>query len=759
MPSARRTPRTSHVAIAAAAVFVGFAVWLLSGWSHGDALTAIDDAVLVGVSIASLVFTSLAAACTRGRTRAAWSCLAAALVAWTVAELLWTYDEVVRRGVPFPSPADAFFLMFPVGAAAGLLLLWNRRERRDWARMLLDGMIVAASLFIVSWLLVINEIHQSTTASALEFVLSLAYPITDLVLLTVATVVLIGATGTQRLAVTLLTLGLACMAVADSGYAYLSAQRDYASGDVIDIGWVAGLLLLTVAAAAGRDMPADPEPSIELPGWAAVWLPYVPLMLCALVVAVAPPGTTTSATVAGVGLLLAVMVLVRQFLAVQGTRRLLAVVAEQALRDPLTGLANRTLFTERLTHALQQLERTESAVGVLLLDLDDFKLINDTLGHRAGDAALRCAGERIAAAVQHDDAVARLGGDEFAVMTQGDPVLPETVAHRIVEAFEEPMILDGHEVRMRPSIGLAVAAAGQSGLAAEELLQHADMAMYASKRARSHQVRTFSAQLPPTETGSFAMLREFRRALDDDQLALVYQPKFRLEDGTVSGVEALLRWEHPERGTLGPDDFLPLVRRHGLIEPVTAYVLDTALDDAQRWYSAGAEIPVAVNVFPPSLAAADLPERLSAALRARGLPASALTVEITEDLLLDDIGRIRVVLEELRDRGIRLALDDFGSGYSALWYLHHLPLDQIKLDRGIVAPIRDDPRSAVIARSVIDLAHALGMETVAEGVEDPQTAAWLHRHGCVEAQGFYFSPPLLAAEVMTLPAPAAAKSS
>ena len=479
----------------------------------------------------------------------------------------------------------------------------------------------------------------------------------------------------------------------------------------------------------------------------------------ALIVAVTQPlSALASPPLLPAGILLVAAVLMRQALAVNENRRLLAVVAEQALRDPLTGLANRALFADRLNHALQMRERTGSAVGVLLLDIDDFKLINDTLGHPAGDEVLKSAGDRITASVHHADTVARLGGDEFAVMTHGDAVLPETVAHRIVEAFDEPITVNGRDLRIRPSIGLAVAPADQTGLTAEELLQHADMAMYASKRSRSHQVQTFSAQMPMAETESFAILREFRRALDADELTLVYQPKFRLDNGALVGVEALLRWRHPERGILAPEEFLPLVRRHGLIEPVTAYVLDTALDDAQRWRAGGLDTSVAVNLFPPSLAVADLPERLSTALRDRGLPVSALTVEITEDVLLDDVDLIRDILAELRDRGIRVSIDDFGSGYSALWYLRNLPVDQIKLDRGFIAPILDDPRAAVVARAVINLANDLCIETVAEGVEDPATADWLRLHGCDEVQGYYFSPPLPAAEVMTLRAPAAARS-
>jgi hypothetical protein len=225
------------------------------------------------------------------------------------------------------------------------------------------------------------------------------------------------------------------------------------------------------------------------------------------------------------------------------------------------------------------------------------------------------------------------------------------------------------------------------------------------------------------------------------------------------GVEALLRWPHPQRGIITPDEFLPIVRRNALIEPVTQFVIETALDDARDWRAAGLDIPVAVNLFPPSLAAPALPDRLGRALAERGLDSSALTVEITEDVLLDDIDLTRSVLRELRERGISVAIDDFGSGYSALWYLRDLPVDEVKLDRGFIAPVTGDPRAGAVARAVIDLAHVLLMKTVAEGVENLDTANWLRRHGCDIVQGYYFSPPLTAAELLSLPGPVAVKSS
>lgn len=754
-------PRTTVVATAAVVVLVCFTVWLLGGWTHGFALTAIDDLVIVGLSLVALAFSVPAARLAQGRLRSAWWTMAAALFIWNIGQLLWIYDELIERERPFPSLADVFFLLFPVIACAALVLFWNRRGRQLRSLILLDGLIVAGSLFIVSWLLVMGQLYQDGAASRLEFVLSLAYPVLDLVVVTVAAVVLVSAEASQRVVATLLTVGLVCMAVADSGYAYLSVQRDYSSGALIDTWWVAGLLLLTVAAAAGREAPSDEPTEAEMPGWASVWLPFAPLMLAAGVLAVKPPQAGVTAPVLVIGLLLVVVVLIRQFLAVQLSRRLLSTVAEQALRDPLTGLGNRTLFSDRLNHALQMRTRRGTAVGVLILDLDDFKFVNDSLGHAVGDELLKQAGKRIAERVGPGDTVARIGGDEFAVIVEGDGALPETTARRLMGVFDEPVTVEGRELPMRISVGLAVASPGRSELLAEELLKQADLAMYAAKRSRSSQRRVEEDVEEPTtgDSGEQPLLGQLRTAVEQRELSLVYQPKFNLATGAVVGLEALLRWPHPDRGVLYPDEFLPMVRRNALIEPVTQFVIDTALDDACVWNAAGLRLPVAVNLFPPSLSALQLPDRLGSALAQRGLDSSALTVEITEDVLLDDIDRTRTVLGELRRRGIRIAIDDFGSGYSALWYLRDLPVDEVKLDRSFIAPVATDPRAGAVALAVIDLAHVLLMKTVAEGVENRETANWLRRHGCDIVQGYYFSAPLTAADVLSLEGRVAVKSS
>ncbi len=756
-------PTTRSIATAAAVCYGVFAAWVLGGSAGPQTARTVDDIALVAVSVLALVFAVAAARSTTGRLQSGWTVFSLALFAWTVGEVLWTIDELVLHKSAFPAPADVFFLTFPVGAAIAVLLFWTRRSNWSRGRVILDGVIVSGSLLVVSWLLVMRPLYETGTSSTLEFAVLVAYPCLDVITLTVAASALVSATAAQRRPLTLLTLGMTLMWVADNGYAFLQVQQEYYSGHVIDLAWIAAMLLFTVAAATGGELP-DAEAAPEVPGWASVWLPYLPLMGAAVVLVASPVIATSSPLAMVVGPVIFGAVLMRQYVVVDHNRRLLATLRNQALRDPLTGLANRALFADRLDRALRSRPADGVPVGVMVIDLDDFKRINDTLGHQAGDEILKETGERLRRVFRPEDTVARLGGDEFAVLVEAPAALMEPLAARAVEAFERPLEVGHHELVMRPSIGLAVAGSDVI-LTGTELLNRADVAMYAAKRTSDPSLKTYTEDLsvgggdggfppvpgePAPARGIEAIHRlgQLRSALEHAELTLVYQPKVDLFSGAVVGFEALLRWPHPDRGLLGPNEFMPLVRRYELFDQVTEFLLNHALDDLREWRAAGIDLPVAINLSPPSLAMLELPQRVDAALASRGLTSRALSVEITEDLVLADIDRARQVLAELRGRGISVAIDDFGSGYSALRYLRDLRVEAIKFDRNFVAPIVEDPRGAALVRVVIDLARVLGIATVAEGVEDAQTADLLRRYGCDMAQGFYFSPPLAAAEVL-----------
>ena len=646
--------------------------------------------------------------------------------------------------------ADVGYLVFPFAVCVGLLLFPAGYSGHTRTRMVLDGLIVAGALFEVAWVLVIRSIYDAGGASRLAVGLSMAYPAADVVIITVAVIVLARASTRQRMTLTLMTVGIVLMALSGSAFLYLTAHDAYSSASRIDLGWAAGLLIIGVAALVTCVSPAADTAAPPSRSQASMWLPYLPLGIAAAICAPAFMPVPGLGPLLISSCLLVGAVLIRQLIVVGENRRLLNTVADQALRDPLTGLANRVLFNDRLTHAMQLRQRDNHSVAVVSLDLDDFKLVNDSLGHPAGDALLILVAERILCAVRTGDTVARLGGDEFAVLLEGPAEQSRLVAHRVVQAFDEPFLIDGRDVMVKPSVGLAVIPADDSEISPDVLLKQADVAMYSAKRSRSGGVHTFTADMHLLDlderggTVGLRLLGQLRHAIDNVDLTLVYQPKFALRTDEIVGVEALVRWPHPERGLLTPDQFLPLVRQHGLMRAVTEHVLNKALDDAANWHSKGVGVPVAVNLFAPSLSDLRLPAWIMRALADRELSSNALTVEITEDILLDNIGRTLSVLNKLRENGIRVSIDDFGSGYSAPWYLRDLPIDEVKLDKDFIAPILVDRRAAAIVRAVIDLAHELGVTTVAEGVEDAETVARLREYGCEMAQGYFCSPPLAA---------------
>jgi diguanylate cyclase len=754
-------PRFAWVAGAATLVTAGFCVWLTAGWGGPEVLVAADDLGFVVLSAFAMCCAAHAAWRSRGRQRAAWTCMAIGLAGWTGGSAAWAYYEWWLNTSPYPSIADAGYLMLPVFLCAGLLLLPTGVSRYTHTRLVLDGIIVAASLFVIAWFAVVRSMFAAGQASVFEVALSLAYPLGDLVVLTVALVVLARARAGHRMPLVLLTAGVLGVALADCGWAYLTSHGDYRTVSIVDLGWALGLLLIGIAALLCARRPRVVVRGDGIPSPMALWVPYVP-MIVAVAVGVANLIWVAHLTPVLVAFaVLIVAVILRQIIVVEENRRLLAAVETQAMQDSLTGLANRALFQDRLSHAVELHRRDRQSVAVLSLDLDDFKLVNDGLGHPAGDILLARAAERILGAARSSDTVARLGGDEFAVLLEGDADQSLEVAQRIAAAFDEPFSIDGHDLPLRPSAGLAIATADDPESSAEALMERADVAMYSAKRARVREVRVFSPEMQRAAAGletrataggaaTLQMLGELRSAIDNDDLTLMYQPKFDLRDDSIVGVEALVRWPHPKRGLLGPDEFLALVREHGLMRSVTELVVTQALDQAALWRDHGFEVPIAVNLFAPSLADLTLPDRVVWALGERGLACDTLTVEVTEDLLMDNVERTRTVIETLRGHGVRVAIDDFGSGYSTLSYVRDLAVDEIKLDRDFVSAVHGDQRAGVIVRAVIALAHELGLTTVAEGVENAETVALLRDYGCCYVQGYLYSEPLTAGAMLDL---------
>jgi diguanylate cyclase (GGDEF)-like protein len=768
-------PRLLHIAAVPSAAFLVFAVWLLSGWGGPSTIRAVHVAGAVGFPSFAGVTTAVAARRGYGRQRHAWTVMTVGLVGLELSAIAVVYHRFLRGNVHtlYPMSGMVGFFAFPLVACVAYLVFPAGYPGLARLRMVLDAAIVAGALFVVAWVTLLRGVYSSTGVSGVDQFISIACPASGIVTVTVAVLALARATTRRRPTLILMTMGLTLIAASGSAYVYLFARHIFLWDNPLGLGWPAGLVLVGIAALSCPPDPPEtsPERSALLSVPAPMWLPYIPLAIAGGLELADFRSTLNSDPAFVVVPWLVIAVLARQFLVVGENRRLLHSVSYRALRDPLTDLANRVLFHDRLEHAIQLLHRDQRSVAVLSMDLDDFKLINDNLGHGAGDALLVQAAERLLSCVRTGDTVARLGGDEFAVLIEDAGENEHLIVYQIMEAFERPFSADGEVIFMRPSAGLAVAGGEDPDLRASELLKHADMAMYSAKRLGGG-LQTFSPDMHVADQGGpgfplsdvapsrgglveVRLLSDLRQAISHHALTVLYQPKVDLQTTGVVGAEALARWPHPVIGLVGPQQFLPLVRQHGLMRTFTDLILDQALGDAAQSRRQGIDIPVAVNLFPPLLGDANLPFRIFDALARHELPGDSLIIEITEDLLLDNIDRTRGVLEALRECSIHIALDDFGSGYSALTYLRKLPIDEVKLDQDLIIHVLTDPRAEAIVRAVIELAHSLNVRTVAEGVETADIASWLRDCGCEVAQGIYYSPPISAAAMMdfvTLPA-------
>ena len=425
------------------------------------------------------------------------------------------------------------------------------------------------------------------------------------------------------------------------------------------------------------------------------------------------------------------------------TRRMnrqLDTIAHQALHDDLTGLANRTQFGQRLDEALEAEDGEEKALTVFFIDLERFKEVNDALGHDWGNELLTVVAARLDAVVGEGEIVARLGGDEFGVLSERatDEIAALAVAERLRSAIALPCEIAGVSLEVQGSIGIAIAP--EHGTTRDELLRRADIAMYAAKRIGAPQV--FSPGLDDNSPLRLAMTGELRRAIEGGELVVLYQPQVDLREGIVRGAEALVRWRHPTRGFLAPEAFLAAAEQGGLMRNLTRYVLNESLLQLRAWRSTGMEIDLAVNVSARDLADARFPDEVAHALAEHGVEPSWLELEITESVLLSDRLRTSRMLERLVDQGVRIAIDDFGVGYSSLGQLKTLPAKVLKIDRSFVSSMESDQSDAAIVSSTIELSHRLGLEVIAEGVETPAHLARLRAAGCDIGQGHLLGRPV-----------------
>jgi diguanylate cyclase (GGDEF)-like protein/PAS domain S-box-containing protein len=429
-------------------------------------------------------------------------------------------------------------------------------------------------------------------------------------------------------------------------------------------------------------------------------------------------------------------------------RKLEAELEHQAFHDSLTGLANRALFTDRVAHALDRGVRRQNLFAVLFIDLDDFKTVNDSLGHAAGDELLVVVARRLEGCLRPEDTCARLGGDEFAIIIESisGPDAAVVVSRRILSAIAKPLSVLGSEVVVGASVGIALGSGDQS---TSEVMRSADLAMYRAKNDGKSRYAIYEPSMHERVLERLELKADLQRSMGEDEFEVHYQPIVALQSGAIVAMEALVRWRHPERGLVMPDEFVPLAEETGLILPLGRFVLGSACNEVQRWRALGFnDLGISVNISAKQLASTSLPADVTAALTASGLEPRALTLEITESMLLDSHSVI-ARLEDLKSLGVRIAIDDFGTGYSSLNYLRRFPVDMLKIAKPFVEQIGTNVEQERLAEAILRLGSTLGLDTVAEGIEDIAQRERLKRLKCDFGQGFFFSPPLPALDVDT----------
>ena len=657
---------------------------------------------------------------------------------------------------------DWLYLGYAPCAVLGTLAL-PRATRGPGSRLraLADGSVAVGSLWYLALVLLAQRQGTNDGLTGAERALTLAYPLVPAFVVAVMLSALPRVERRARPFLVRAAVGIALLGVSDAAFSvvHLSGGYDPASwiAAVNELGLLAILSAAMVGARPAGTMDEADEAAADVDatnGVLVVVAPYAPLVLAlsALVVGLLhgrgiPPGQLWPLLLVGAA------ILVRHVASTRETGRLVSrIVAReraaqrQAMTDPLTGLHNRAAFLRDVDAALR--DPRNHPVAVALLDLNDFKDINDTHGHDTGDEVLRHTAQRLRAAVP-DGGVARLGGDEFAAYVPRAEDGGSAFADEVARAFRDPMQVGSRRFQVRPSVGVVIderpAGSSHSG-DASHLLSHADVAMYEAKRSKTLQDVPVSVLTGRARAAAAATIRirDEVSTPDVSQLRVEYQPVVDLQTGAITGAEALVRWRHPEFGEISPAVFIPLAERVGSIGVLGDHVLRVALDDLARWTSAGHMIDIGVNVSPRQLGELSLASRIVSLLSERGLPPARLTIEVTEEALVDDMEPVVDTITALREAGVSVAVDDFGTGYSSLRYLRRFDANIVKIDREFVQASSTEPRTDALVRSVVSMAGALDLRCVAEGIETLEQLALVRAHGCQLGQGFLLDRPMSA---------------
>ena len=726
---------------------------------------------LVALCLATIAATLASIRLWRPARRLPFYLFAAGEAVGFVAGTLGSSAAVTRAG---GSPAAAALTMvaYLIGIAGYALVIRARSPGRDRAS-LIDATVISTGLGMLAWVFLASPYTVDASLPLVERMLSMLYVVLDVLVIALVIRLTIGS-GDRTRAYLLMTLGWLVLVAADAGRALLVLLGTYDPASPVEAGWLvayalwgAALLHPSVATLT------DPAPLLRtgltrarLASLAAASL-MAPAILA--IQAVRDQRLDIPVIVAGcaflfllvlvrmAGLVREVEATVRELRGTEGVLRaslserdaLAAQLEYQAFHDNLTDLANRALFNDRVRHALARARRDGGGLAVLFIDLDDFKVVNDSLGHGAGDRVLREVAARLRGCLREPDTVGRLGGDEFAILAEGaDLATARTLADRVLATLGAPFPLVGGQVTVRASVGIALD--DRQALDEAQLLRNADIAMYAAKSSGKGTYQVFQSSMLRSVRDHHDLTAALEGAIERRELVVHYQPIVDLRDGRVAGAEALVRWPRPDRGLVPPAEFIPLAEETGLVVELDRFVLRQACRQMAGWVAEAGPLLLHVNLSAHHLLRSDLAATVAAALRDSGLSPDCLALEITESVLMHDLDVAIVRLHELKQLGVHLAIDDFGTGYSSLAYLRQMPIDAVKIDKSFVDGVTGGPEESAVARAILALAATLHLDTVAEGVEQPEQAAALAELGCHLAQGFHFSRPIPAADMARL---------
>ena len=740
-----------------------FLIWLVV--LSGRRTTYVVDNAAQLVSGLVAMATCAVAARRRKQLYRGWALLAASLLVAVCGNAVWCYYNLILSGGVASSSLVGDIcgaIVLPLAVGGVLTFPGALGTFASNLRGVLDGVLIATGMFFMSWVLVLSPVYEHNSGGAFVEVFNLGYPASGLVVASLVVVVATRASGLNRLSLGLVSAGLLSCAVADSAYSYLMAFDRYGIGSATDFGWVLGYLLIALGALRACEHPIVRCDAAATPTLRTIVGPNLPL-LGVIVVATWQVYVHHSLDLVGqISFMAAISTMaVRQCLVLLDhfalshelelkVEQRTAELQHQAFHDALTGLANRALFNSYLDEAIGQQNGDCTGLVVFLIDLHNFKHVNDLYGHQFGDELLRLVALRLQSIIRDADAVARVGGDEFGVLMQchGAQLDTDIVARRMAATLARPFAVGSTSLLVEAAMGLVAGGPGEAS--GDDLLRDAGLALSAAKAKGGHCCEVFSPLMHSSILEGLRTEADMRRALERDQFVVYYQPVVNLETLTIQGLEALVRWNHPERGFLGPDKFIPVAEATGIIGDIGAWVLRQACRDVAALEFADPPLWISVNLSALQLEDENLVTTVSEALEAAGLEACRLTLEVTETVVMNDVPRSIQVLTALRKIGLKIAIDDFGTGYSSLGALRYLPVDTLKIDRSFVTDLARDRASSHLTRRTLQLAADFHLHSVAEGVEEVEQLDILRGFGCDAVQGFLFARPQPIADIVRL---------